>query len=140
MALAGHDLLDPLVDRARAHQPVGHHGAGLADAPRPVAGLVLDRGFHQRSYSTTWLAAVRFRPVPPALSDSTSARPLAALELGDELVAGAAGQAAVVAGDGHAGDLGEVVGQPLAPLGEVGEHEDALAGGEHRLDDLLQPG
>src|SRR5918995_1036358 len=30
-------------------------------------------GFHQRSYSTTWLAAVRLRPVPPALSDSTSA-------------------------------------------------------------------
>ena len=30
-------------------------------------------GFHQRSYSTTWLAAVRLSPVPPALSDSTSA-------------------------------------------------------------------
>ena len=43
VALAGHDLLDPLVDGAGAHQPVRHDGAGLADAPRPVAGLVLDR-------------------------------------------------------------------------------------------------
>ena len=36
--------------------------------------------------------------------------------------------------------LGEVVGELLAPLGEVGEHQDPLAGGEHRLDDLLEPG
>ena len=28
----------------------------------------------------------------------------------------------------------------LAPLGEVGEDQDPLAGGEHRLDDLLEPG
>ena len=43
VALAGHDLLDPLVDGAGAHEAVRHDGAGLADAPRPVAGLVLDR-------------------------------------------------------------------------------------------------
>ena len=29
-------------------------------------------GFHHRSTCTTWLAAVRFSPVPPALSDSSS--------------------------------------------------------------------
>ena len=46
----------------------------------------------------------------------------------------------MVAGDRDAGDLGEVVGQALAPLGEVGEDEDPLAGGEHRLDDLLEAG
>ena len=79
--------------------------------------------------------------MPPAFSDSTSAPgPVAVLELGDEPVAGAAGEAAVVAGDRHAGDLGEVVGQLLAPLGEVGEDEDPLAGREHRLDDLLEAG
>ena len=79
--------------------------------------------------------------MPPALSDSTSAPgALARLELGDQLVAGAPGEAAVVAGDRHAGDLGEVVGQLHAPLGEVGEHEDPLAGREHRLDDLLEAG
>src|SRR5687768_9870069 len=44
VALAGHDLLDPLVDGAGAHEAVRHDGAGLADAPRAVAGLVLDRG------------------------------------------------------------------------------------------------
>ena len=31
-------------------------------------------GFHQRSKWTTWLAAVRFSPVPPALSDSRKQR------------------------------------------------------------------
>ena len=31
-------------------------------------------GFHQRSKWTTWLAAVRFSPVPPALSDSRNTR------------------------------------------------------------------
>ena len=44
VALAGHDLLDPLVDGAGAHQAVADHGVGLADAPRAVAGLVLDGG------------------------------------------------------------------------------------------------
>ena len=33
-----------------------------------------------------------------------------------------------------------MVGEAPAPRGEVGEHEDPLAGGEHRLDDLLEPG
>ena len=42
MALAGDDLLDPLVDGAGAHEPVRHDGAGLADAPGAVTGLVLD--------------------------------------------------------------------------------------------------
>src|SRR3546814_2648745 len=40
--------------------------------------------------------------------------------------------------DRHAGGLGEVAGEALAPLGEVGEDEDLLTGGEHRLDDLLE--
>ena len=57
-------------------------------------------GFHHRSYSTTWLAAVRFSPVPPAFSDSTSAPgPVPCWNSVDDAVAGAAGQAAVVAGD-----------------------------------------
>jgi hypothetical protein len=43
VALARHDLLDPLVDRARADQPVRDDDAGLADAPGAVPGLVLDR-------------------------------------------------------------------------------------------------
>ena len=98
-------------------------------------------GFHQRSYSTTWLAAVRLSPVPPAFSDSTRAPgPVAVLEVGDQAVAGAAAEAAVVAGDRDAGDLGEVVGQAAAPRGEVGEDQDPLAGGEDRLDDLLEAG
>ena len=56
------------------------------------------------------------------------------------LVAGRARQPAVVARDRRAGALGEVLGEPQAPLGEVREHEHALAGGEHRVDDLLEPG
>ena len=65
-ALAGHDLLDPLVDGAGADQAVADHGAGLADAPRAVARLVLDRG------------------VPPAVVEHDVAR-------GGEVQPGAAG-------------------------------------------------
>ena len=42
VALAGDDLLDAFVDGAGAHEPVRDDRAALADAPRPVAGLVLD--------------------------------------------------------------------------------------------------
>ena len=68
------------------------------------------------------------------------ARALAVLEVLDDLVARAPGQAAVVAGDRRAGVVAQVVGQAHAPLGEVGEDQDPLAGGEHRVDDLLEPG
>src|SRR5205085_9641172 len=44
VALARHDLLDTLVDGARADQAVGDDRALLADAPGPVPGLVLDSG------------------------------------------------------------------------------------------------
>ena len=46
----------------------------------------------------------------------------------------------MVAGDRGPGALGEVLGEALAPLGEVGEHEHPLAGGEHAVDDLLEAG
>ena len=79
--------------------------------------------------------------MPPAFSDSTMApAPCAVLELGDQPVADAAAEAAVVAGDRLSGDLGEVLGETPAPRGEVGEDENPFAGREHRLDDLLEPG
>ena len=77
--------------------------------------------------------------MPPAFNDSTSARTVAALEVGDDLVAGGARQAAVVAGHRRAGALGEMVGEPDPPLREVREHQHALARREHRVDDLLEP-
>jgi hypothetical protein len=40
-ALAGHDLLHLLVHGAGADESVADDGVGLADAPGPVAGLVL---------------------------------------------------------------------------------------------------
>ena len=48
-------------------------------------------------------------------------------------------QTAVVAVDGHAGRLAEVLGEAHAPLREVGEHEHALPRREHGFDDLLEP-
>ena len=141
-ALARDDLLDLLVDGAGAHQPVADDGLGLADAPRPVAGLVLDR-----------------RVPPPVVEHDVVG--------GGEVEPGAAGlerqhqrgrrrrtpwkrctissrhaarQAAVVALDRLVEPLGEVGGELHAPLGEVREDQHALAGGEHRLDDLLEPG
>ena len=79
--------------------------------------------------------------MPPAFNDSTSAPgPSPVWNSFDELVARGARQAAVVARDRRAGALGEVLGEPQAPLGEVREHQHALAGGEHRVDDLLEPG
>jgi hypothetical protein len=68
------------------------------------------------------------------------ARPLALLERGDHPVPGAPGQAAVVAVDRPGRPGRQVVGQALAPFGEVGEDQHLLPGREHRVHDLLQPG
>ena len=100
VALAGHDLLDALVDvpghtsRCEMTVRVWPMRQARSRAWSSTAG------FHQRSYSTTWLAAVRLSPVPPAFSDSTSAPgPWPFWNSVDHPVAGAAGEAAVVAGD-----------------------------------------
>ena len=78
--------------------------------------------------------------MPPAFSDSTErGRALGLLEPLHHRVAHAARQTAVVALDRLVELLGEVGGELHAPLGEVREHEHALAGREHRLDDLLEP-
>ena len=66
-------------------------------------------------------------------------RTVATLEVGDDLVARGTRQAAVVARDRRTGALREVVGELDAPLREVREHEHALAGREHRVDDLFEP-
>ena len=106
-----------------------------------VAGLILDRRVPPAVVEHDVARRGEVEPGAAGLErEHERTRTLAALEVGDQLVARAAGQAAVVARDRHAGDLGEVVGQALAPLREVGEHQDPLAGGEHRLDDLLEPG
>ena len=79
--------------------------------------------------------------MPPAFSDSTSAPGPSPLWKSAIMRSRArARQAAVVALDRRAGALGEVLGEPDAPLGEVGEHQHPLAGREHRVDDLLEPG
>ena len=80
--------------------------------------------------------------MPPAFSDSTSApAPSPAWKSRDHPVARGPRQAAVVALDRRAGDASVRCSASLhAPLGEVGEHQHALAGGEHRFDDLLEPG
>ena len=46
----------------------------------------------------------------------------------------------MVAGDREAGPGRQVGGQLLTPTGEVGEDQDALAGGEHGVDDLVEAG
>ena len=141
MALAGHDLLDPFVDGARADEPVRDHGAALADAPRPVAGLVLDGRVPPAVVEHDVVGRGQVEPGAARLQrQHQRPGPVPVLELGDEPVAGASGEAAVVARDRHAGDLGEVLGEAPAPRREVGEDEDPLAGGEHGLDDLLEPG
>ena len=77
--------------------------------------------------------------MPPALSDSTMA-PGPSPSWNSLIIASRAParEAAVVAADRLPGDLGEVVGEPHAPGGELGEDEDPLAGGEDLLDDLLE--
>ena len=80
----------PVRRRARAHEPVRDR-CGSDRCARPGHGLVLDGGFHQRSYSTTWFAAVRLRPVPPAFMTAT-APDRRHLEVGDGPVARAPGR------------------------------------------------
>ena len=113
----------------------------LADAPRPVAGLVLDGRVPPAVVQHDVVGRGEVEPGAAGLQrQHEGAGAGALLELGDQAVAGAAGQAAVVAGDRQAGDLAEVLGQAAAPRGEVGEDEHPLAGGEDRLDDLLEAG
>ena len=64
----------------------------------------------------------------------------AGLELSDHVVAGAAAETTVVALDLDAGQGGQVLGHLAAPLGEVGEDQDLLVRGEHRVHDLLESG
>ena len=82
-----------------------HDGAGLADAPGPVAGLVLDGRVPPAVVEHDVAGRGEVEPGAAGLErQHQRARALAVLELGDQLVAGAAGEAAVVAGDRHAGD------------------------------------
>ena len=139
--MPGHDLLDPLVDGAGAHQAVADHGLGLADAPGAVAGLVLDRRVppavvehHVAGGGEVEAGAARLQ------RQHERSRAVGPLEVLDHAVTHATRQPAVVARDGRAGALGEVLGELHAPLGEVGEHQHALARREDRVDDLLEAG
>ena len=78
--------------------------------------------------------------MPPALrrQDERARAPVPAWKSAIMRSRAAAGQPAVVALDGQPGALGEVLGQALAPLGEVGEDQHPLVGGEDGLDDLLE--
>ena len=63
--------VDLLFDGAPANKFVHHHVAMLTDAEGPVVAWFSTAGFHQRSKWITCEAAVRLRPVPPALREST---------------------------------------------------------------------
>src|SRR6185503_13929636 len=107
----------------------GDDGAGLADAPGPVTGLVLDGRVPPAvvEHDVTRRREVEARTAGLERQHE-SPRAVGRLELLDELVPGPPRQTAVVARHRHARAGGEVAGQLLAPLGEVGEHEDLLAG------------
>ena len=102
--LAGHDLLDPLVDGAGADQAVADDRAPLADAPGPVPGLVLHRRVPPAVVEHHVVGRGQVEPGTAGLERQHQApAPGPVLEVADQPVAGAAGQAAVVAGDRHAG-------------------------------------
>ena len=79
--------------------------------------------------------------MPPAFNDSTSApgpsRPWNSATTGR---ARRARHAAVVTVDRRSDALREIRGELDAPLGEVREDQYLLAGREHRVDDLFEPG
>ena len=120
-------------------QTVRDDRAGLTDAPGAVARLVFDRGVPPTVVEHDVTRGGEVEPGTAGLQrEHEHARTVAALEVGDDLIARRARQTAVVARDRGAGALGEVVGELDAPLREVREHEHALAGREHRVDDLFE--
>ena len=103
--LPGDDLLDPLVDGARADETVRDHGVGLADAPRAVARLVLDRGVPPAVVQHDVVGRGEVQARAAGLErQHEHAGTLAGLEVVDHLVAHRARQPAVVALDRRAGD------------------------------------
>ena len=96
-------------------------------------------GFHQRSKWTTWLAAVRFSPVPPAFSERRkTGGPVPALEALHHPVArlprGPAVQEEHLAAEAPL----QVLLQHPPHLGELREDQRPVASGERLLEDVLQ--
>ena len=98
-------------------------------------------GFHHRSTCTTWLAAVRVSPVPPAFSDRTN-RGGPSSPWNRATSASRSALATPPCRNSHlAAEPGRQVGaQHPAELGVLGEQQRLLPGREHLLEDLLQPG
>ena len=69
--LVGDHRVDPLLDGPPADELVYQHVRLLADPERAVGRLVLDGGVPPAVEVDDLRAAVRFSPVPPALSEST---------------------------------------------------------------------
>ena len=115
----------------------------LADAPRPVGGLVLD-GRVPPPVVVDHLAgaAVRLSPVPPAFSDtSSSGGPCPAWNVGDHAVAArSAPRRRGGTAPSQLEALGEVAHEQLAHLPELGEHERPLVDVEQLVDELVEAG
>ncbi len=141
MSFAGHDLFDPFVDGAGAHESVGDDGLGLSDAPRAVACLILDCRIPP--------AVIKDHVVGIGEGESGASRlqrehegagTFKGLELGDERITGTSGESTVVAADRDLETSAEMRGEFLTPFGEVGEHERPFAGRIDLFDDLLEAG
>jgi len=114
-AACGHDLLDPLVDRAGADEPVADHGVGLlADPPGPGPGPGPPPPGSPPVVEDDVAGGGQVEPGAAGL-DRHHQRPGARrlLELLDQPVPLGAGQAAVVAGDVPVRLAGEVDGEAL---------------------------
>ena len=98
-------------------------------------------GFHQRSKWKTWFAAVRFRPVPPALSDSTKRRRTPSPRVWKRSTMRsrlAAGTPPWRNSTSPPKVSGKVRLEALAHLGELGEDQGAVALGEQLLEHLVR--
>ena len=98
-------------------------------------------GFHQRSTWMTWLAAVRLRPVPAALSESRKIIGSSSVwNRLDQLVAPLLGQAAVQPQHRPVEMGREVRLQQRAELGVLGEDQGLVALGDDLFGQLLEAG
>ena len=105
VALAGHDLLDTLVDRAGAHEAVGDDRAALTDSPGTVARLVFDSRVPPTVVEHDVVGGGEVEPGAARLQrQHHRPRAVLGLELVDQPVADSPGEAAVVAGDRLARD------------------------------------
>ena len=140
LALVVDDHADAFLDGAFAHELVDVDGAFLADAPRPVGGLVLDRRVPPAVVVDHLAGRGEVEAGAAGLQrDEQQRRPRSVLECVDHPVASCPRHAPVQERRIEVELVVDVGAQQFAHLAELGEHEGPLVGVEEVGDEFVEP-